>query len=66
VQGKEDLLVKYVMPVSEKNRRKEGAPCMVANLKEFEKNWNIFTGGLSLNWSIGIMLSQLEDLFWPA
>lgn len=45
VQGKEDLIANYVMPVSEKNRRKEGAPCMVTDLDEFKKNWAIFTEG---------------------
>ena len=45
VQGKEDLSAQYVMPLSEKNRRKEGSPCMVADMEEFKKNWTIFTEG---------------------
>jgi hypothetical protein len=45
VQGKEDFSSQYVMPLSKKNRRKEGAPCVVADLEEFKKNWTIFTEG---------------------
>jgi hypothetical protein len=45
VQGKEDLSSQYVMPLSEKNRRQEGAPCIVADLEAFKKNWAIFTEG---------------------
>ncbi|CAA7269211.1 unnamed protein product [Cyclocybe aegerita] len=52
VQGPEDLVAKYVMPLSEENRKKEGAPCMVSDLEEFKKNWAIFTEG---------SLSQLLD-----
>ncbi|KAJ3512423.1 hypothetical protein NLJ89_g3531 [Agrocybe chaxingu] len=52
VQGPEDLVAKYVMPLSEETRKKEGAPCMVSDLEEFKKNWAIFTEG---------SLSQLLD-----
>ncbi|KAF8959387.1 hypothetical protein BDZ97DRAFT_1705185 [Flammula alnicola] len=52
VEGKEDLNAQYVMPLAEENRRKEGEPCMVADLEEFKKNWSIFTEG---------SLSQLVD-----
>jgi len=52
VQDKKDLFAKHVMPLSEENRRKEGTPCMVADLEEFKKNWAIFTEG---------SLSQLMD-----
>ena len=45
IQGKEDLSSQYLMPLSEINRRNEGAPCMVADLEEFRKNWAIFTEG---------------------
>ena len=45
VQGKEDISSQYVMPLSADNRRQEGAPCMVADLEEFKKNWAIFTEG---------------------
>lgn len=45
VQGKEDLSSQYVMPLSDKDRRKEGTPCIVADLEEFRKNWAIFTEG---------------------
>jgi hypothetical protein len=45
VQGNEDLSSQYVMSLSAKNRRQEGAPCMVASLEEFKKNWAIFTEG---------------------
>ena len=52
VKDEEDLSAKYVMPLSETNRRKEGTPSMVADLEEFQKNWAIFTEG---------SLSQLID-----
>jgi len=54
VQNPEELSAQYVMPIPESLRRKEGAPCMVADLDEFRKNWAIFTeGSLSqlLNWN---------------
>ncbi|KAF8164736.1 hypothetical protein B0H34DRAFT_647969 [Crassisporium funariophilum] len=52
VHGEDDLSAKYVMPLSEKNRREEGTPSVVASLEEFKKNWAIFTEG---------SLSQLID-----
>ncbi|EKM59033.1 uncharacterized protein PHACADRAFT_205211 [Phanerochaete carnosa HHB-10118-sp] len=52
VANEEDLSAKYVMPLSEDCRRKDGAPAMVASLDEFKKNWAIFTEG---------SLSQLAD-----
>ncbi|TFY76764.1 hypothetical protein EWM64_g7248 [Hericium alpestre] len=39
----DDLTAKYVMPIPDKQRRAEGAPCMVNDLDEFKKNWSIFT-----------------------
>ena len=45
VQGKEDISSHYVMPLSTDKRRQEGAPCMVADLEEFKKNWAVFTEG---------------------
>ncbi|RDB20232.1 hypothetical protein Hypma_012624 [Hypsizygus marmoreus] len=51
-QDDRDLSAKYVMPLSEVNRRKEGTPCMINDLEEFKKNWSIFTEG---------SLSQLID-----
>ena len=52
VASEKDLDAKYVMPLSEDKRRKEGAPAMVADLDEFRKNWAIFSEG---------SLSQLAD-----
>ncbi|KAF8905742.1 hypothetical protein CPB84DRAFT_1960271 [Gymnopilus junonius] len=52
VKDEEDLSAKYVMPISEEARRKEGTPAMVADLEEFKKNWAVFTEG---------SLSQLID-----
>lgn len=52
VKDKEDLSAKYVMPISDDARRKEGTPAMVADFDEFKKNWAIFTEG---------SLSQLFD-----
>lgn len=52
VQNKEDLSAHHVMPLSPENRREDGAPCMVADLDEFKRNWSIFTEG---------SLSQLID-----
>ena len=37
VQGPDDLSARYIMPLDEAKRRKEGAPCMVASL-EIKKN----------------------------
>ncbi|KAF4615928.1 hypothetical protein D9613_011323 [Agrocybe pediades] len=52
VQGSEDLSAKYVMPLSNENRRAEGALSTVIDLDEFKRNWSIFTEG---------SLSQLFD-----
>lgn len=52
VKDEEDLSAKYVMPLAEENRRKEGTPSTVADLDEWKKNWSIFTEG---------SLSQLVD-----
>ncbi|KAF9530937.1 hypothetical protein CPB83DRAFT_849901 [Crepidotus variabilis] len=52
VKDAQDLSFCYVFPLTEKQRRKEGAPCMVSDLDEFRKNWSIFTEG---------SLSQLID-----
>lgn len=52
VEDEIDLSAKYVMPLADANRRKEGTPSMVADLDEFKKNWSIFTEG---------SLSQLLD-----
>jgi hypothetical protein len=52
VKDEVDLSAKYVMPLSEANRRKEGDPAMVADLEEFKRNWGVFTEG---------SLSQLSD-----
>lgn len=43
VANEEDLSARYVMPLEDKHRRKEGAPAMVTDLDEFKKNWSIFT-----------------------
>jgi hypothetical protein len=52
VEGETDLYAQHVMPLDDKDRRKEGAPSMVSDLEEFKKNWAIFTEG---------SLSQLLD-----
>jgi len=52
VADDQDLSAKYVMPLPEADRRKEGEPSMVSDLEEFKKNWAIFTEG---------SLSQLFD-----
>ncbi|THH03941.1 hypothetical protein EW146_g10312, partial [Bondarzewia mesenterica] len=46
------LSAKFVMPLSEPRRRKEGAPAMVDDLDTFKKYWSVFTEGA---------LSQLLD-----
>ncbi|KAF7790774.1 hypothetical protein EIP86_001731 [Pleurotus ostreatoroseus] len=54
VQDEHDLSAKYIMPLTDEQRRKDGAPCMVENLDEFKRNWAIFTeGSLSqlTNWN---------------
>jgi hypothetical protein len=45
IKDDQDLNAKYVMPLAEDRRRKEGEPCMVGDLDEFKRNWNIFTEG---------------------
>lgn len=52
VADEADLSAKYVMPLTDDRRRKDGTPAMVADLDEFKKNWAIFTEG---------SLSQLTD-----
>ena len=52
VADDQDLSAKYVMPLADADRRKEGEPSMVSDLEEFKKNWAIFTEG---------SLSQLVD-----
>lgn len=45
VHDEDELSAKYIMPLSDEQRRKDGEPCMVANYDEFHKNFLIFTGG---------------------
>jgi hypothetical protein len=52
VANEDDLKAKYVMPLSEDTRRKEGSPAMVDSLDDFKKNWALFTEN---------SLSQLTD-----
>ena len=52
IADEKDLNAKYIMPLSEDKRRKEGAPAMVQSLDDFKKNWAVFTEG---------SLSQLFD-----
>ncbi|KAF8169052.1 hypothetical protein K438DRAFT_1730433 [Mycena galopus ATCC 62051] len=52
VKDETDLSAKYVMPLSEMNRRKEGTPSIVSDIDEFKKNWGVFSEG---------SLSQLLD-----
>ena len=48
-QNEFDLSEKYLMPLTEASRRKEGTPAMASTLEEFNKNWSIFSeGSLSL------------------
>lgn len=42
----DDLFERFVMPLSDSQRRKDGEPAMVADIDEFEKIWTIFTEGL--------------------
>lgn len=44
VKNEEDLAAKYVMPLTDEQRRKDGEPCMAENYDEFLKNFAIFTG----------------------
>ncbi|KAF8169046.1 hypothetical protein K438DRAFT_1921395 [Mycena galopus ATCC 62051] len=46
VKDETDLSAKYVMPLSEINRRKDGTPSIVSDIDEFKKNWGVFTFGL--------------------
>ena len=52
VKDDEDWSAKYVLPLLEERRRKEGTPSMAESLDEFKKNWAIFTES---------SLSQLTD-----
>lgn len=52
VVNSENLSAQYVMPLSEKHRRAEGAPAMVGDIEEFKKHWSVFSEG---------SLSQLRD-----
>ena len=52
VKDDQDLNAKYVMPVPDDKRKKEGEPCMVSELDEFKRNWTIFSEA---------SLSQLSD-----
>ncbi|KAH9847724.1 ankyrin [Lenzites betulinus] len=52
VTDEDDLSAHYVLPLSEKQRRKDGSPAMVSCLDEFKKNWAIFSE---------CSLSQLAD-----
>ncbi|KAK0492741.1 ankyrin repeat protein [Armillaria luteobubalina] len=52
VKSAEDLTAKYIMPLTEENRRLGGQLCMVPDMETFKKNWSIFTEG---------SLSQLSD-----
>ncbi|KAI0350817.1 ankyrin [Trametes cingulata] len=52
VANEDDLTAHYILPLNEKQRRKEGEPAMVSSLDEFKKNWAIFSEG---------SLSQLTD-----
>ena len=49
VQNEFDLSEKYLMPLTEAARRKEGSPATASSLEEFNQNWSIFSeGSLSL------------------
>lgn len=52
VKDEDDLSAKHIFPLDNAKRRKDGEPCMVNSLEEFQKNWSIFTEG---------SLSQLTD-----
>ena len=52
ITGDADRDAKYVMPLPDFQRRKEGSPAMVDDLEAFKKNWNVFTEN---------SLSQLSD-----
>lgn len=49
VQNEFSLSEKYLMPLSDARRRKEGTPAVASSLEEFTQNWSIFSeGSLSL------------------
>ena len=49
VRNEFDLSEKYLMPLTEARRRKEGTPATVSSMEEFIQNWSIFSeGSLSL------------------
>ncbi|CDO72005.1 hypothetical protein BN946_scf184943.g40 [Trametes cinnabarina] len=52
VASEDELDVRYILPLSDKKRRKDGDPAMVSTLDDFKKNWAIFSEGA---------LSQLTD-----
>ncbi|PCH39851.1 ankyrin [Wolfiporia cocos MD-104 SS10] len=52
VKDEQDVNAKFVLPLTNERRHKDGAPAMVSSLDEFKKNWAIFTEG---------SLSQLLD-----
>jgi hypothetical protein len=52
IKDDQDFSAKYVMPLSDDRRRKEGSPAMADSLGDFKRNWAIFTEG---------SLSQLID-----
>lgn len=68
--NEEDLSGKYIMPLTDAERREYGEASMVADITEFKKNWSIFTeGSLSqlFDWSNviaagGAVLSALSPL----
>lgn len=47
VKSIDDLSAKHVMPLTKKQRRIDGEPCMVESYDEFMKNFAIFTGASS-------------------
>ncbi|KAJ6601282.1 ankyrin repeat protein [Mycena vulgaris] len=52
VKDDEDLSARYIMPLPNADRRADGAPCMISDVVDFKKNWDVFTEG---------SLSQLPD-----
>ncbi|KAJ7166063.1 hypothetical protein C8R46DRAFT_900097 [Mycena filopes] len=55
------------MPLSDLNRRKEGAPSMVPDIDEFKKNWGVFSeGSLSqlFDWSNVIYEAVRDSVPW--
>ena len=45
IKDEDDAAAKYVFPLPQEKRRKEGEPCMVESLEDFQKNWAVFTEG---------------------